>query len=89
MVENVEMHKQQKTDVIHAKLIAREPIIDPSTGKVHNDNGLIALNGYYESPFIEFDSNEHEDEILKTLILRFKSEYEKLCDPVITIKYGT
>lgn len=81
------MYSNQTTATIHAKLIARERIIDPSTGKIHNDIGLIALNGYYESPVIEFDSNENEDEILRTLILRFESEYKNLCDPVITIKY--
>lgn len=30
------------------RIIARQRIINPHTMKVHDDNGLRALNGYYE-----------------------------------------
>ena len=30
------------------KVIARERITDPSTKKIHTDEGLRALDGYYE-----------------------------------------
>lgn len=33
------------------RVIARERIINPRTGKVHTDAGLMALNGYYENLF--------------------------------------
>jgi len=33
------------------KVIARERIINPETWRVHNDSGLMALNGYYENVF--------------------------------------
>lgn len=87
-MSKIEMHTSNKIAAKHVKLIARERIINPSTGRVHDDIGLRALNGYYESPFVEFDSNEDEDEIFKTLVLRFKSEYESLRNPEITIKYS-
>lgn len=30
------------------KIVAREAIINPSTNKIHDDDGLKALGGYYE-----------------------------------------
>lgn len=30
------------------RIIARQMIISPETGEVHSDEGLRALNGYYE-----------------------------------------
>ncbi len=33
------------------RVVAREMIINPETQKVHNDVGLMALNGYYEKVF--------------------------------------
>lgn len=33
------------------RVIAREEIIDPKTGKAHDDTGLIALDGYYQQDF--------------------------------------
>lgn len=33
------------------RVIARERIINPETRRVHNDAGLMALNGYYENVF--------------------------------------
>ncbi|NCB43532.1 MAG: hypothetical protein EOM59_13080 [Clostridia bacterium] len=33
------------------RVIARERIINPETWKVHNDVGLMALDGYYENVF--------------------------------------
>ena len=41
----------------HIKIIARQRIIDPHTGKMHNDQGLMALNGYYESEIIEVEDS--------------------------------
>lgn len=37
----------------YIKIIARQRIINPHTGKSHSDQGLMALNGYYESEIIE------------------------------------
>ena len=30
------------------RIIARQRIIDPKTNRIHDDFGLMALNGYYE-----------------------------------------
>lgn len=53
------------------KLIARERIINPATGKCHSDEGLMALNGYYETaPFEvvdDFDPN--------TIVLKFEEKH--------------
>ena len=43
------------------RIIARQRIIDPKTKRVHDDFGLMALNGYYED-IIEI--NEPIDEIM-------------------------
>ena len=43
------------------RIIARQRIIDPKTKRVHDDFGLMALNGYYED-IIEM--NEPIDEIM-------------------------
>lgn len=49
------------------RIIARERIIDPKTGRKHNDAGLMALNGYYE------DVIDVEDDYNKTtLVLRLE-----------------
>lgn len=40
----------------HIKLVARQKIINPSTGEIYDDNGLRALNGYYEK-VIEIDDS--------------------------------
>ena len=41
------------------KIIARERIIDPATGRRHTDAGLMALNGYYEDVIdVEDDYNK-------------------------------
>lgn len=41
------------------KVIARERIINPTTGRYHDDIGLMALNGYYENVVdVEDDYNK-------------------------------
>ena len=55
------------------KLIARQMIINPSTGKVHSDEGLRALNGYFED-IKEVD--ETYDEI--SLILQYEEVYPEI-----------
>lgn len=52
----------------HIKIIARQRIIDPYTGKIHNDQGLMALNGYYESEIIEVEDSYDKN----TVILNFE-----------------
>ena len=48
------------------KITARETIIDFSTGKPMDDNGLRALNGTLINAFYEIDDTEsHEDIINK------------------------
>ena len=48
----------------HIKIIARQNIIDPHTGKPHNDQGLMALNGYYESEIIEVEDSYDENTVI-------------------------
>lgn len=55
------------------KVIARERIIDPTTGRCHNDTGLMALNGYYENVI------DVEDDYNKTsLVLYLEETYPEL-----------
>lgn len=55
----------------HIKIIARQHIIDPYTGKLHNDQGLMALNGYYESEIIEVEDSYDKN----TVIINFKKSH--------------
>lgn len=49
------------------RIIARERIVDPTTGRRHSDAGLMALNGYYEDVIdVEDDYNK------STLVLRLE-----------------
>ena len=52
----------------HIKIIARQHIIDPHTGKLHNDQGLKVLNGYHESEIIEVEDLYDRN----TVILNFE-----------------
>ena len=49
------------------KIVARQKIVNPSTNKIHNDEGLMALDGYAEE-YIEvsdeFDANNLIDDFL-------------------------
>ena len=54
-------------------VIARQRIIDPKTWKIHTDEGLRALNSYYEDIVIV---EEPFDET--TFILQFEAEHPEL-----------
>ena len=54
-------------------IIARQRIIDPYTRKVHNDDGLRALNGYFED-VVTVD--EPFDEI--TFVLKYEETHPEL-----------
>ena len=55
------------------KIIAREKIINPRTGNVHSDEGLRALDGYFE------DIKEVEDKYNGTsLILQYEELYPEI-----------
>ena len=58
----------------HIKIIARQRIIDPYTGKIHNDQGLMALNGYYESEIIEVEDSYDKN----TVILNFEGLHPEI-----------
>lgn len=55
----------------HIRIIARQCIIDPHTGKLHNDQGLMALNGYYESEIIKVEDSYDKN----TVILDFEKSH--------------
>lgn len=48
------------------KIIGRQKIINTSTGKIHDDDGLKALNGYIEKDI--FYSGENIDKIIDEII---------------------
>ena len=55
------------------RVIARERIINPETWRVHNDVGLMALNGYYENVF------QVDDKYNETMfILELEENYPEL-----------
>ena len=55
------------------RIIARQMIINPSTGKVHTDEGLRALNGYFE------DIKEVEETYdIIPLILQYEELYPEI-----------
>lgn len=54
-------------------IIARQRIIDPRTKKIHNDDGLRALNGYYEDVV---SVEEPFDEV--SFILAYEEEHPDL-----------
>ena len=54
------------------RVIARAEIIDPITGKLHTDEGLMALDGYRE--FIVEAENELDIETLNRAIEKFEIE---------------
>lgn len=58
----------------HIKIIARENIINPNTGKMHDDEGLFALDGYFESKIFEVDDSDNEE----TLISKFEEDNPKV-----------
>lgn len=52
------------------KTIARQMIINPNTGKVHSDEGLRALNGFFE------DTKDVADNYDKlSLVLQYEELY--------------
>ena len=55
------------------RIIARQRIIDPKTKRVHDDFGLMALNGYYEDVVTV---EEPFDET--SFILQFEEEHPEL-----------
>lgn len=55
------------------RVIARERIINPETRRVHNDAGLMALNGYYENVF-QVDETYNETKF----ILELEEKYPEL-----------
>ena len=67
------MGKESKITMKKIKIIAREMIINPTTGKVHPDEGLRALNGYFED--IK-EVAENYDKI--SLILQYEEQYPEI-----------
>lgn len=63
-------------------MYAREKIIN-----VHDDIGLKALNGYYESPIIVFSDDADDEFITEKMVNLFKDAYAELLDPNITIEF--
>ena len=55
------------------RIIAREKIFNPNTGKRHSDEGLRALNGYFED-IVEL--NDNYDKI--SLILKYEEMYPRI-----------
>lgn len=54
-------------------IVAKERIINPSTGKIHSDDGLRALDGYFED-VIEVDDNYNEI----SLLLQYEEEHPEI-----------
>ena len=55
------------------KLIARQRIINPQTKSIHNDEGLKALNGYWESSVYSFNDSVDTSEIYRKLVNEYES----------------
>jgi len=64
------MGKESKITMKKIKIIAREMIINPTTGRVHSDDGLRVLNGYFED--IK-EVAENYDKL--SLILQYEEQY--------------
>lgn len=54
------------------KVIARDQIINPATGKIYDDEGLHALDGYFEK---DVNVKEPYDEI--ALVNNIRTKYPK------------
>ena len=57
------------------KLVARQQIINDFTGNIHDDFGLKALDGYYESDCIEVPETFSEVEVIDLLRASIESMY--------------
>ena len=65
-----------------AKLIAREEIIG-----VNDDNGLKALDGYFETPFYEIAKDDSYEVVFDYLYSKHKDEIDKLFSPSFDIVF--
>ena len=66
-------------------LVVKARIIDAQTMKQMDDNGLKALDGYFQSPPKEFDSLVDKIEVLTQMSEEFREAYSGFHDPEISI----
>ncbi len=55
------------------RLIARQQIINPQTHRVHDDEGLKALDGYWESPIYEYPDDIDARIVFSELVKKYES----------------
>lgn len=65
------------------RIIARKQIYKGATNKIHDDEGLKALDGYFEGNIWEVDDNFDETALREKLI----DEFEKNNPDIINFEY--
>lgn len=60
------------------RLIARQQIINPQTHRVHDDEGLKALDGYWESPIYEYPNDIDARTVFSELVKKYESSTEAM-----------
>lgn len=58
------------------RLIARQQIINPQTHRVHDDEGLKALDGYWVSPIYKYPDNIDTKTVFSELVKKYESSTE-------------
>lgn len=58
------------------KIVGRANIINPRTHKIHDDEGLRALDGFFESPVLEVESMD--DKRIKDIIEDMETQHPQL-----------
>lgn len=65
------------------RLIARQRLINPSTKRLYDDEGLKALDAFWASPVYEYEDSIHKTVIANELI----EKYEKLPEAMSNCDY--
>lgn len=60
------------------RLIARQQIINPQTHRVHDDEGLKALDGYWQSQFYEYADNVDPEAVFRGLVEKYENSPEAM-----------
>lgn len=62
-------------------------IVKGNVNGITDDNGLRALNEYYESSIMEFDKETSEYQMLKELCDLFENDYKHVFQPVCSLEF--
>ena len=69
-----------------ARIKAWQAVIDPATGKIHDEVGLRALDSIFYGPMRELD--EVTDEIIEDMKVEFEKLYSGFCYDRLEIHKG-